>query len=73
MCSCEDNESDWKLWLHAFGLPLHLQLEQYSELKNAKLRPYLAQLIFSFFTNLSRSSAKQTASAPAYQFSYFLK
>jgi hypothetical protein len=31
----------------------------------------LAQLIFSFFTNLSRGSAKQAASAAAYQFSYF--
>jgi hypothetical protein len=31
----------------------------------------LAQLIFSFFTNLSRSSAKQIASAAAYQFSCF--
>jgi hypothetical protein len=35
------------------------------------LRPCLAQLIFSFFTNLSRSSAKQLASAAAYQFSCF--
>jgi hypothetical protein len=34
-------------------------------------RPCLAQLIFSFFTNLSRSSAKQAASAAAYQFSCF--
>jgi hypothetical protein len=34
-------------------------------------RPYLAQLIFSFFINLSRSSAKQLASAAAYQFSCF--
>jgi hypothetical protein len=33
----------------------------------------LAQLIFSFFTNLSKSSAKQTASAAAYQFSSFSK
>jgi hypothetical protein len=31
----------------------------------------LAQLIFSFFTNLSRSFAKQLASAAAYQFSCF--
>jgi hypothetical protein len=31
----------------------------------------LAQLIFSFFTNLNRSSAKQLASAAAYQFSCF--
>jgi hypothetical protein len=36
-----------------------------------KLRPCLAQLIFSFFTNLSRSSTKQIASAAAYQFSCF--
>jgi hypothetical protein len=36
-----------------------------------RLRPCLAQLIFSFFTNLSRSSAKQSASAAAYQFSCF--
>jgi hypothetical protein len=35
------------------------------------LWPCLAQLIFSFFTNLSRSSAKQIASAAAYQFSCF--
>jgi hypothetical protein len=35
------------------------------------LRPCLAQLIFSFFKNLSRSSAKQVASAAAYQFSCF--
>ncbi|PWZ53012.1 hypothetical protein Zm00014a_032023 [Zea mays] len=34
-------------------------------------RPCLVQLIFSFFTNLSRSSAKQLASAAAYQFSCF--
>jgi hypothetical protein len=33
----------------------------------------LAQLIFNFFTNLSRSSAKQAASAAAYQFSRFLE
>jgi hypothetical protein len=33
--------------------------------------PCLAQLIFSLFTNLSRSSAKQGASATAYQFSCF--
>jgi hypothetical protein len=33
----------------------------------------LAQLIFSFFTNLSRSSTKQTASAAASQFSCFSK
>jgi hypothetical protein len=33
----------------------------------------LAQLIFSFFTNLSENSAKQTASATAYQFSCFSK
>jgi hypothetical protein len=31
----------------------------------------LAQLIFSFFINLSRSSTKQVASAAAYQFSCF--
>jgi hypothetical protein len=31
----------------------------------------LAQLIFSFFINLSRSSVKQVASAAAYQFSCF--
>jgi hypothetical protein len=36
-----------------------------------KLWPYLAQFIFSFFTNLSRSSAKHVASAAAYQFSCF--
>jgi hypothetical protein len=34
-------------------------------------RPCLAPLIFSFFTNLSRGSAKQAASAAAYQFSCF--
>jgi bisphosphoglycerate-independent phosphoglycerate mutase (AlkP superfamily) len=34
-------------------------------------RPCLARFIFSFFTNLSRSSAKQLASAAAYQFSCF--
>jgi hypothetical protein len=34
-------------------------------------RPCLAQLISSFFTNLSKSSAKQLASAAAYQFSCF--
>jgi hypothetical protein len=33
----------------------------------------LAQLIFSFFTNLSWSPAKQAASAAAYQFSCFSK
>jgi hypothetical protein len=38
-----------------------------------RIRPCLAQLIFSFFTNLSRSSAKQLASAAAYQFSCFSK
>jgi hypothetical protein len=37
------------------------------------LRHCLAQLIFSFFTNLSRSFTKQTASAAAYQFSCFSK
>jgi hypothetical protein len=36
-------------------------------------RPCLSQLIFSFFTNLSRRSAKQTVSAAAYQFSCFSK
>jgi hypothetical protein len=46
-----------------------------SEFKNLQVKewPCLAQLIFSFFTNLSRSSAKQTASAAAYQFSCFSK
>jgi hypothetical protein len=33
----------------------------------------LAQFIFSFFTNLSKSSAKQLAAAAAYQFSCFSK
>jgi hypothetical protein len=32
----------------------------------SSLRPCLAQLIFSFFTNLSRSFAKQLASPAAY-------
>jgi hypothetical protein len=35
------------------------------------LWPCLIQLIFSFFTNLSRTFAKQLASATAYQFSCF--
>jgi hypothetical protein len=39
----------------------------------SKYWPCLAQVIFSLFTNLSKSSAKQTASATAYQFSCFLK
>jgi hypothetical protein len=33
----------------------------------------LTQLIFSFFINLNKNSAKQLASAAAYQFNYFLE
>jgi hypothetical protein len=56
---------------------LFLDTRQTSTLNNSlsiqRYRVFLAQLIFSFFTNLSTSSAKQTASAAAYQFSCFSK
>jgi hypothetical protein len=39
--------------------------------RRRKERDIGPQLISNFFTNLSKSSVKQLASAAAYQFSYF--
>src|SRR5699024_10359600 len=54
---------------HLLVLKCALSLEACED--SSSQRPCLAQLIFSFITNLSRSSAKQSASVAAYQFSRF--